>query len=285
MTLHIPNQSPTWFTYDNFGANPATTFGTSITAGAANAEGSWTSVATGTNLSFDIEGLYIQIHTCNAATNVRPLFVDVGVDPAGGTTYVEKISNLQGGFSGVPGTYPALMSYYFPLSIKRGSQVAVRGMTNFSAITARVACKFYGAQPELTRPKGMFCETFGAGATGVYGTVFTPGNAADGSWVSLGTTTRDLWWWQLGYNIYNTVITAEQTYIDLAYGDANNKRIMKRLIHSGTTSETIGAQAANHLLWEECYFPVPRGTNIYVRGRCANAPDTGYQAVAYGMGG
>jgi hypothetical protein len=284
MTLHIANQQPTWFTYDNFGANPAATFGTSITAGAANAEGSWGSVATGTNLSRDIEGLYIQIHSCSAATNVRPLSVDVGVDPAGGTTYTEKISNLNGGFSGVPGG-TGIAAYYFPLSIKRGSQVAVRGSTNFTGITARVACKFYGAQPELMRPKGMYCETLGAGATGVYGTVFTPGNAADGSWVSLGTTTRDHWWWQLGYNVYNTVITAEHTYIDLAYGDANNKRIIKRLVHFATTSEVVGAVMANHLLWEECYFPVPRGTEIFVRGRCANAPDTGYRAIAYGMGG
>ena len=42
-------------------------------------------------------------------------------------------------------------------------------------------------------------------------TAVTPGNAADGTWTSLGTTSRDLWWWQVGYQIDNTVVTAEYT--------------------------------------------------------------------------
>lgn len=281
MTLYTPKQATSFWTYDNFGANPSATFGTSITAGAANAEGSWTQVATGTNIAQDVGGLYLQIHTLAATGNLRPMLVDVGVDPTGGSSYTEKIANIDGGQAAGP-TVTGLKCYYFPLSIKKGSSVAVRGQTNYSAITFRAACKFYAKMPFM--PAATYAETFGAAADSS-GTGFTPGNAADGSWTSLGTTTKPLWWWQLSYDIWNTTVTAEYTYIDLAYGDASNKRIITRITHLGTTAETIGAITGNSLLWDECYFPVPAGVNIYVRGRCNNAPDTGYRAIAIGVGG
>jgi hypothetical protein len=32
-------------------------------------------------------------------------------------------------------------------------------------------------------------------------------------------------------------------------------------------------------------MPVPAGVNIYIRGRCNGAPDTGYNATVIGIGG
>jgi hypothetical protein len=94
-----------------------------------------------------------------------------------------------------------------------------------------------------------------------------------------------MWWWQLGYQINNTTITAEYTYIELAYGDASNKFIILKRFHGGTTNETCGSMMDAALLWPEAYCRVPAGSTIYVRGRCNGAPDTGYQAAAIGIGG
>lgn len=273
------------FTYDNWGTNPASTIGTSVVPGASNAEGNWTQVATSGNIAQDVVAFYMQVHTGATSAAQKSHLLDVGVDPAGGTSYTAIISNL------VCGCSPSLSQagnreFFFPLRIPAASSVAVRIQgSNATAGTVHVPMRFYG-QPSApyTLPFGTFSETIGT-ITNSSGVSFTPGNAADGSWVSLGATTNPMWWWQLGYQIDNATITAEYTYIDLAWGDASNKHRIFRMMHGGTTSETCGLAAQTQLLWHAAYQPVPAGTNIYVRGRCNNAPDTGYNAVAVGVGG
>ena len=85
-------------------------------------------------------------------------------------------------------------------------------------------------------------------------------------------------------NVSNGTITAEYTYIDLAFGDATNKHVIMRQHHGGVTNETVADAAANNLNMFNCFCPVPAGSTMYVRGRCINAPDTGYNAVAVGIG-
>lgn len=148
-----------------------------------------------------------------------------------------------------------------------------------------VGIRFYG-QPDHPEnvPVSQYSETLGT-ITNSQGVSFTPGNAADGTWVSLGTTTLAMWWWQIGYQVSNSVITTERTYIEIAYGDATNKHLIMRLLHIGNTNEEITSTLNENLMPWACYCPVPAGTNIYIRGRCENAPDTGYNGVAIGIGG
>lgn len=284
MVLYIPNQSDSVWSYDNWGANPSSTIGTAVTSGTANAEGSWTQVASSSNIAEDVSGIYLQVHTGSATGNLRPALIDIGVDPAGGTSYVSVISDILCGFT--PSlTVAGNREFFFPFKINKGSSVAVRIQGRY-ATSHRVAVRFYGrvSRPEMF-PVGQYSDTFGVTNNG--GTPFTPGNAANGSWTSLGTTTRPIWWWQLGYQIWNTTITAEYTYIELGYGDGTETGTQSffKMMHGGTTGETVGLAAQTHLLWLAAYYAVPAGANIYVRGRCNNAPDSGYQAVAIGIGG
>lgn len=273
------------FVFDNFGSNPSATPGTSVTPGTSSSEGSFTQIASSSNIANDCYWLYLQVHGGATSATAKMHFLDIGVDPAGGTSYTAVLSNLAVGCS------PALTvagnrEYLFPLFVKAGSSVAARIQGSAAtAGTVFVMAKFWGqpANPE-SAPKGMFSETFGAGAS-TLGTSFTPGNAADGSWVQVGTTTNALWWWQVGYQINNGTITAEYTYIDIAFGDGTNKVIIGRTMHGGTTGETCGAAAQTLLSACAAYQPVPAGTAIYVRGRCNNAPDTGYNATVVGIGG
>lgn len=284
MSLFVPRLSAKAFVFDNWGANPSATPGTSVTPGASNAEGSWTQVATSGNIAQDIYGLYVVVGDGRTAGASKPHLLDIGVDPAGGSSYTPEISNLACGCTTI--NDGARQQFFFPYFIKSGSSVAVRIQgANATAGTVRVGTRFYGQQsrPE-TFPVGTYSETLGT-ITNSNGVSFTPGNAADGSWVSLGTTAKPLWWWQLGYQIDNSTITAEYTYIELAVGDGSNKHVIQRVMHGGTTNETVGSVIDPRSCWFESYHPVPAGAELFVRGRCNNAPDTGYNAVAIGIGG
>lgn len=275
------------FTYDNFGANPAATPGLTVTPTGSNSEGSFTShvLATGANLAQDIYGLYIRVSDASA-TGDRSMIMDIGVDPAGGTSYTVVIANIVCGDGPLITQTGSGICFFFPIFIKAGSQVAVRiQAANATPGTVKVCAKFYGqpSQPESV-PLGQFTETIGT-ITNSGGQSFTPGNAAAGTWQSLGTTAKAMWWWQLAYQVTNGTITAEYCYVELAYGDGSNKHIIIRVMNGGTTSETIGPVINGNLNFFEAFCPVPAGATLYVRGRCNNAPDTGYNAVAIGVGG
>jgi len=275
------------FTYDNWGANPATTPGTSVTPGASNAEGTFTQIASSGNIAQDCYWLYLAMSGGNTSANQKDHLLDIGVDPAGGTSYTAVISNIVCGASASAGSgVNGPVSFLFPFFIKSGSSVAVRIQgNNATAGTVRVSAKFWGqpASPENV-PVGQYAETIGT-ITNSQGVSFTPGNAADGTWASLGTTTNALWWWQLGVQLSNATSSGNPCYVDLAYGDATNKfQITRLFIYTGTTEASADSFKCN-LALPNCFKPVPGGSTIYVRGRCSAAPDSGWNAVAIGIGG
>jgi len=283
--LHAPGLSAYNFTFDNWGADPGTSIGTSVVPGASNAEGTWTQIASSANIAQDVYWLYLLISGGNTSAAAKPQIMDIGVDPAGGTSYVAIISNLvMGATPFVNGV--GLVENIFPFFIKAGSSVAVRIQgANATAGTVRVAARFFGqpSRPEAV-PVGSFSQTFGT-ITNSNGQSFTPGNAADGAWVDLGAVSAPLWWWQVGWQIDNGTITAEYTYIEVAFGDATNKHSIFKIMHMGTTGESVGGSLQTQLLMCAAYKPVPAGAHIYIRGRCLNAPDTGYNATVIGIGG
>lgn len=285
--LFCPGLSSFLWTYSNEAADPATSLlGTGVTPGTSDAEGAFTQIASSGNIANDVYWVHLNVSNGSSSTNAQPHILDLGVDPAGGTSYTAVVSNLVCGASATITSIGCGHHFFFPLFIKAGSSVAVRIQgSNASATATRVLAKFYGQPSEPSAvPVATFSETIGT-ITGSSGVSFTPGNAADGTWVSLGTTAKAMWWWQLGYHVNNGTITAESTYIDLAVGDGSNKKIIKRLQHLGTATEMCGSVRLSNLMFTECYCPVPAGGELWVRGRCNNAPDSGYSAVAVGFGG
>lgn len=252
--------------------------GTSVVPGASNAEGAWTQIASSANIAADVLAFKLLVLSGTTTAQAKNHLLDIGVDPAGGTSYTEVISNLACGASlSFPGR-----TYLFPLFIKAGSSVAVRVRgSNATAGTVRVGAKFLGeaSRPELVR-SGTFSETIGA-ITGSRGVSFTPGNSAKGAWASLGTTARAMWWWNLGVQIDNAVITAVVYQLDLAFGDATNKvMIIDDHTIFGGTSETI---VSGDEPW--AYRHVPEGAELWVRGAAGGTAVTGFNAVAVGIGG
>jgi len=281
----LPGSLPYYgFTYNNWGANPAATPGATFTPGTSNGEGTYAALVTAASVTQDCYWMALRISDW-ASTGDRSALMDIGVDPAGGTSYTTVIDNVVCGNMPTVAVLPG-KRFLFPLFVKSGSQIAIRfQVANATANTIRAQVKLYGqpSRPEAF-PVGMFSETIGT-ITNSGGQSFTPGNAGDGGWQSLGTTAKAMWWWQLCTQVTNATVTAEYCYVDLAYGDASNKHIITRQMLGGTTAEFSSDIFTHNLSFVECYRPVPAGATLYVRGRANNAPDTGYNAVAVGIGG
>ena len=278
--LFTPGLSDFGFSVDNWGADASTSVGTSVVPGATNAEGAWTQVLTA--LAQDVFFSTLVIHSGTTSTAAKNHLLDIGVDPAGGTSYTAVVSNFTCGASAL--TSGGARHLVVPLFIKAGSTVAVRVQgSNATAGTMRVGIKAYGqpARPELLLGCS-YSETLGT-ITNSNGTSFTPGNAADGAYVSLGTIVKPAKWVQLGCQIDNAAMSAHHTYIDLAVGDASNKRVLIRTHIQMTTVEAITEVIPGNLGW--CAVDLPAGAELWIRGRNNNAPVTGYNGVAVIFGG
>lgn len=286
MPLVVPRTSASNFTVDNWGANPSATPGTSVIPGTAGAEGTYTSCIASGSVTEDLFGIFIRLSDMSSTTGVaNNCFVDIGIDPAGGTSYTDYISNIVCGGVG-PITAANGREFFFPIYIPASSTIGARARrVSATPGTMRVAIRGYGriGWPEMM-PVGSFVETLGITETvAVDATAVTPGNAANGTWTSIGSTTRPTWWHQFGYQIDNTMVTAEYTYVELGYGDGTNMTVIHKFMHGGNTTEQVGV-VFEGLHPYACYAPVAAGETMYVRMRCNNAPDTGYQAAVYCVG-
>lgn len=270
------------FMYTNLGG-PATTIGTAVTPGASNVEGSWTQIASGANIAQDIYSVLLLISAGATVGQQKDHLVDIGVDPAGSTAYAAIISNI---ICGQSQSIDAAGRYFaFPIWIKAGSSVAVRIQgNNATAGTALVTAWFFGqpSHPEMVRV-GQYSETIGT-ITNSGGVAFTPGaSGAEGTWVSLGTTTMALWWWQLGVQLSAGTVAGRGYHIDLAFGDATNKTMIIENQHiSVSASEDSTAIPPTFI---QGFCEVPAGAELWVRGSCSGTITAGWNAVAVGIGG
>lgn len=278
------------------GTRPAAAWGTSITPG-NNAYGSYASVIAGASVTHDAYGILININSNSVAATIRDALVTIGFDPAGGTSF--------GGLGGVTGreinhllascapTYTLAVpgvggiSYFFPLKIPAGTSIGAKASVNNATVgTLRVSCKLFckPSAPELVRV-GSYVKTFGETTASSRGTAFTPGGASEGTYVQLGSAIAaadsPLWYWECGIGIDNTAITANVVHVDVGLGDATNKRIaIDNQWFGMSTNETIGKAAGG------AYQNGAAGDLVYVRGQSGPAgPDTGFTAIAYGVGG
>jgi hypothetical protein len=248
-------------------------------------EGSWSEVIADSLVTDDVYAVrMVFINDAHVTGAVHEQLIDLGVDPAGGTSYAAIINNIMIGRPSVLGDnqlYP--VEFVFPFYIKAGSAIAMRGIGDSAGETFRPFVELYMQpfSPELML-RGQHSETIGT-VSGSDGVSITPGgSAAKGSWVSLGTTSKDLWWWQVGMQVSNATVAGGETLIDLAFGDGTDfTYILKDHIFLADTSESSGAHCYNY-----GYCPVPAGSDIYARAAATNAsPSTGFQVLAYGVGG
>jgi hypothetical protein len=267
------------------GTRPAATQGTSVTPGTAGF-GAYTQV--GLDLTDDSYGILIGINSNSANNASRRAVVNIGVDLAGGTTFTTVIPNLVGG--GAPSyiTEGTAQYYFFPIFIPAGASVGAQAYASV-ATAFRVFTQFYHKplNPSARRT-ATYAESIGEST--FEGTNFTPSvTAANGTWTLMGTTVRDLWWWQVGVQgtASDTSYAANTTIlVDVGVGDgtvAGTEIILKDIpIRQGNAAESFN----NTLLLGGCEYQVPAGSSIYIRGQNSGANETGnYNSVIVAAGG
>ena len=242
------------------------------------AKGSWAQVIA--SLTYDTYGLLICLNSNSNSTASRNTVVDIGIGGSG--SEIVLIPDLICGSATTYSSPGGGVWYYFPIAIPAGTRVVARAhSTVTTALRVFVQAFQEPANPSLIK-KASLVEAIGI-VSGNLGTAVTAGTVTEGSWTLLGTTTERLWWWQVGaqVSVADTGHAAGITHIDLAVGDGTTFDIIMQdaYVHT-TTSEQISMPP----LTIGCEFPVPAGSDIYVRMQCNTTPDS-FNLCAYGAGG
>jgi len=150
-----------WYV-DNWGTNPSNAPGTSVTPGTSDAWGSWTTLLSA--LVNEACCLQVDVRDGNIGGQAKPQVMEVGADPAGGTSFTAIVGafpmGASGGLNGVGGHH-----FVLPICIPSGASVGCRIKgANATAGTVGVMAKANG------KPSGPHNVLVGAYAE-VVGTI------------------------------------------------------------------------------------------------------------------
>lgn len=270
--------------YGPAAVRPAAAIGATVTPG-NNTKGSYAQLISGASLTQDVYGIWINFNSNFLATATRSTICDIGIDPAGGTTYTILIADLlascassfcadREGHGGI--------NYYFPLFIKSGSSIGCAASVNNATVgTLRCQARFYckPKHPESIKV-GSFVQSLGV-TTNSKGTVVTSGTTAEGAWTSLGSTTKPTWYAQAGFSIDVLIASNLGYYIDLSAGVAGGEKLLEddTVVTTNNTDDSMGKYLAIPLGGE-----VPSSTTIWGRSQCSGTGETA-SMMAYLVGG
>ena len=272
-----------WRASNVLNTRPAAALGATVTPG-NNAKGSYAAVLTSGDMARDAFGLLININSNAVSAAGRDAIVDIGIDPAGGSSYTVKIPDLLGSCASPYNVGQGGCWYYFPLWIRAGSSVGARASVNNATVgTLRVTATAYGSPRNRKAIRvGTYVEAVGITAASSRGTTVTSGTTAEGAWTSLGTIARDSWWWQLGMGVNDTTMSALAYHADLAVGDASNKtNIIENALVTTTAAEQLGIAPQ----YVDCQKVAPAGSTVYGRLQCSGTADSALSLAGYALGG
>lgn len=263
---------------------PATALGATVTPVQNAMSGAWASIFSA--LPYDVCGIWVNINSGGSSNAARDLLVDIGVDPAGGTSYVVAIPYLLGLAAPLAASVgDGGINYFFPLYIKAGSTVAARASVNNATVgTVRVWCAVWALPANsLNLRLGTRVEAIGIVSASSRGTTVTPGTTSEGAWTDLGTSVNENWWWQAGCGCNDASMTALSHHLDIGLGDASNKDIIiqDQIIRVNTTTESL-AWATQ---MPGCVREYPAGEHVYGRLQCSGTSDSNMSVAAWGLGG
>jgi hypothetical protein len=282
--LFVPNNPSFGYVTGNvLATRPAAAFGTSITPGTSNSYGSYTEILGDANVTRDCYGMMLNFNSSFVTVQARDILATIGIDVAGGSSYVDFISHLLASCAGSFDEGHGGHWYYFPVFIPAGAAIAAKAsVNNGTASTMRCAIWLYGAPKNLSGlVYGQGVETVGAVTASSRGTAVTPGTTSEGSWTSIGTTTRKWKFAQHGMGINDTSLTSGGAYAnDLSFGDGTNNILLDqdKMHLVPNTTEALSAQ-----LRAQSYCDVPLGETIYGRSQCSGTPDSNVSMAAYGV--
>lgn len=281
----ISNYFQAWYINDTA---PSQNPGTLITPG-QNTFPTYAEILAGASVLDDCYEVLVNINSNSVSTANRDTLVNIGVDPAGGTSWTTLIPNLLASCAGSwaqSGNGGFGVTYRFPLFVKAGSSIAAQASINNATVgnlRVLIGLSAKPSRPDMMR-YGTYIEAIGAVTASSRGTLVTAGlNGSDGTYTSLGTTSKHLWGWQVGFGTDDATMSNNAIYADLAVGNGTNFNTM-------LYRQAIMATSAEGLMKPPIFFgggrEVAAVSTIY--GRLANGSasnDTNVSMIAYGVGG
>lgn len=279
MGLFVPNNPSFGYVTGNvITTRPAAAIGTTITP-AQNAYGSYTQVLAAAAITRDCFGILINFNSNFVTAAARDTIVTIGIDPAGGTAWTDTINHLLASCASSYNVGHGGHWYYFPIFIPSGSSVAAKASVNNATVgTLRCCVWLYGAPKNISNlVYGQGVETLGATTASSSGTAVTSGTTSEGSWTSLGTTTKRWKFGQIGMGINDTTMTSGGLYhVDFASAEAYIGMDKQYLVPTST-------EAFSSVLHSHTMCDVPVGSIIYGRVQCSGTADSSLSLIAYGV--
>lgn len=264
------------------GTPPANNPGASFTANANNADS--TPVEILSDLAFDCHYLIVGMNGISGSNANAQCLLDILTDPAGGTSYGSFIDDLVCGHQ--PNAAGAVAVgigqwYHFPIYIPAGSAIAVQARTRHTSNlgTGKIVMYAFG---NPSRPESWWCghkvESLGINAATSQGTDVTPGNSgADGSWTTIGTSTRRYGAVQYGVNGSDQSAAALGYYWEIGFGSTALPGAPKSFRCNGSTEfgVTVG-------IGQPIFCDVAASTAWQLRATCSGTAEV-WNAAVYGV--
>lgn len=284
--MYTPTPEFMWHLSSVGGTRPSATWGTSVTpAQNTFTTAAWAEVFAGAAVVNDVWGVSVLVHANSVATAARDTLLNIGIDPAGGTSYSTIIPQLLVSCAGGLGTGGGNVCYYFPIRIPAGSSIAAQASVNNATVgTLRVIVGLFGLprHPHLTRV-GSYVTAIGTVAGSSRGTTVTVGTTSDGSWTSLGTPTKEHWYWQLGFGVNDSSMSSGGIYTsDLAFGNPQQMIIEDLITNIVSSAEALNTIPPDPAM---CHRTVPANVEMFGRCQCSGTADSAISLAAYGVGG
>ena len=267
------------------GTRPAAAFGVSVVPLTNSTLGPYSTLLAGASVTEDVYAIEINVNNVGQTTVARDCLATLALDPAGGTTFTDITDLLCGSASQYGGLAGGGIgngaNFWFPLWIKAGTTIGMRGSVSTVDVTAfqafvRLYCK--PSRPELVWC-GQKIEQLGVTVASSNGTAVTAGTTSEGAWTSIGTTTRDHRFYEYGFGMGDAASSSNGYNVDVSVGDASNKKTIILDAYVGTSTTEM---ASKHKA--PTWATSKSGDIVYARTQVGPSAADTHTIAVYGMG-
>lgn len=255
---------------DNATGTPTTNWGTTVTPGTSNADGTEATLLSA--LAFDVHYLAVGFSGYHIGSAAEYALADILLDPAGGTSWRAFIDDLLVGFSCDAFNSNSRIWYHFPIFIKAGTSIGSRARTSHTVAAANPRVAIY-ALGNPSRPEMWWCgsavETLGVTAASSIGTSVTPGNTgAFGAWANIGVVTSGRYGSiQMGWNGTDANVSALSYHFQIGYNNMPLPGCREFYVATEATERTWAG------LPGPIWCDIPQGEQMQIRGTASGTAE------------
>lgn len=267
-----------------FGVTADSTHTITVTGSAtAHTKGAWVQVFTA--LAFDVFEVNVYVAGTGVNGSDTSGLLDVGADPAGGTSYTAVIPNLLIGHTPAGTNLSESGMVTVPVYIPAGATVAIRNQGIVTSDVAEVGLTVHGGIPTSDPyPQIGLVVDYGTATASSSGT--TPANAIAnvlGAWVELtAATTHPHRGLTVAMQGADNSFVASEFLVDIGIGAASSEVAIIERIHAfGHQAEELWITTNGRVY----HRPIPEGSRLAVRAQSSAADEQDNLDVAvYGWG-